>query len=55
MCKLEDLAELKTRPAAFIFFDFSDAFAKVKMYESGKFSNETAFIKDSMRRHLYKY
>ncbi|MGQ7262212.1 sulfotransferase [Vreelandella sp. V005] len=55
LCKLEDFAELKTRPAVFNCFDFSDAFAKVKMYESGKFSNETAYIKDNMRRHLYKY
>lgn len=55
LCKLEDFAELKKRPTVFNCFDFSDAFAKVKMYESSEFSNETAFIKESMGRHLYKY
>jgi hypothetical protein len=55
LCKLEAFAELQSRPAAFSCFDFSEAFAKVKMYESSPFANETAFIKDSMRKHLYKY
>ncbi len=53
--KLEELAELKRRPAVFNCFDFSDAFAKVKMYESDEFSKETALIKERMGRHLYKY
>lgn len=53
--KLEKFAELKKRPAAFNCFDFSDAFSKVKMYESGSFPNEIDYIKNCMGRHLYKY
>lgn len=55
LSKLEELADLKTRPSVFHCFDFSDAFAKVKMYEKDSFSKETDFIKDRMHSHLYKY
>lgn len=55
LCKLEAFAGLQKRPALFNTFDFSDAFAKVKMHERDEFSKETRFIKDKMRRHLYRY
>lgn len=55
LSKLESFTGLKKRPTAFNCFDFSDAFLKVKMHESEAFSKETDFIKDKMKRHLYRY
>lgn len=53
--KVESFLGLKSRPNYFDSFDFPDAAGKVKMHEDERYSTEVEFIKDRMKRHLYRY
>ncbi|MGM1051923.1 MAG: sulfotransferase [Pseudomonadota bacterium] len=53
--KLESFIGLKTNGPLFTSIDFSAASRKIKMYNTGEFSQEVAFIEGSMKRHLYPY